>query len=98
MCCLFSSDTNTDGADNLSEQGYCTSDILVKKQKNSKGSEAQKYLIVSRLCFIYAFQMQYNHERGGKECSFVVICIYNGRGNSATDGEVKFSGTVSFSL
>ena len=49
MCCVFSSDTNTDGADNLSEQGYCTSNMLVKKQKNSKGSEAQKYLIVSTL-------------------------------------------------
>ena len=37
-------------------------------------------------------------ERGSKECRFVVICAYNGRGNSATDGEVQFSGTVSFSL
>ena len=50
---LFSSDADTDGADTLSEQGYCTSVMLVKKQKNSQGSEAQKYSVLVRRLFNY---------------------------------------------
>ena len=37
----------TDNTDNLSENHYSVDDMFFKKKKNTKGSEAQKYLLVS---------------------------------------------------
>lgn len=43
---LFSSEVETDTA-SAGEQGYSTDEMFTRKRKNTKGSEAQKYLLVS---------------------------------------------------
>ena len=43
----YYSDMDTDNTDNLSESQYSADDMFFKKKKNTKGTEAQKYLLVS---------------------------------------------------